>query len=278
MNERFLLFDCETVPDLAAGGRMLGMAGAPDSEVRRRLGEHYAKDGQAPEAAFVRCALHRIVALSVMQVDTSPPDVGFRITWLSTRHFGTHPEAEIIRPFVSSLLEPCPMTPYLVGFNSSGFDLPLIRYRALALGISAPALHKRAGNPRDYFFRFGRDHIDLCERLSNFGATSRPSLAELCAICDIPAKIGGIDGSQVESLALLQRWQEIAAYCETDVMALYLLFLRYQLVVGELTPEGYAASMVGVNSFIGENSSKWSHLAPFTTHASAVSIATSVRA
>ena len=265
MNERFLLFDCETVPDLAAGGQMLGMTGAPDSAVRHRLGEHYAKDGRAPEAAFIKCVLHRIVALTVMQVDAWPPDIGYRLTWLSTRHLGTHREAEIIQPFVSSLLEPCPMTPILVGFNSSGFDLPLIRYRALALGISAPALHKRAGNSRDYFYRYGRDHIDLCEKLSNFGATSRPSLAELCAICEIPVKIGGIDGSQVEKLALLQRWREIGEYCETDVMALYLLFLRYQLVVGELTPDEYAASMAGVNSFISENSSKWSHLAPFIT-------------
>jgi len=264
MNERFLLFDCETVPDLAAGRRMLGIAGAPDGDVRHRLGERYAKDGQAPEAAFIKCALHRIAALSVLQVDSLPPDLGYRVAWLGTRHLGTNCEADIIRPFVSSLLEPRPMTPILVGFNSSGFDLPLIRYRTLALGISAPALHKRAGNPRDYFYRFGRDHIDLCERLSNFGATSRPSLAELCAICDIPVKIDGMDGSQVERLALLQRWREIGEYCETDVMALYLLFLRYQLVVGELTPEGYDASMISVNSFISKSSSERPHLGAFT--------------
>jgi len=36
MNERFLLFDCETVPDLAEGRRMPGMAGAPDGEVQIR--------------------------------------------------------------------------------------------------------------------------------------------------------------------------------------------------------------------------------------------------
>jgi 3'-5' exonuclease len=261
MNERFLLFDCETVPDLEAARRMLGMAGALNDEVRQRLGEYYAKNGQVPEDAFIKSVLHRIVALSVLQVDSSPVGIGYRITWLSTRHLGTHREADIVQPFVSALLEPKPLTPVLVGFNSSGFDLPLIRYRALALGISAPALHKRAGNLRDYFYRFSRDHIDLCERLSNFGATTRPSLAELCAICDIPVKPDGMDGSQVERLASLQRWHEIGDYCETDVMALYLLFLRYQLVVGELTPEAYEASMVGLTSFIRENSREQPHLA-----------------
>jgi predicted PolB exonuclease-like 3'-5' exonuclease len=269
MNERFLLFDCETVPDLKAARRMLGIAAALDGEVRQRLGEHYVKDGQAPEDAFIKSALHRIVALSVLQVDSSPLGIGYRITWLSTRHLGTHREADIVQPFVSTLLESRPITPILVGFNTSGFDLPLIRYRALALGISAPALHKRAGNMRDYFYRFGRDHIDLCERLSNFGATSRPSLAELCAICGIRVKIGGMDGSQVEKLAVLQRWHEIGEYCETDVMALYLLFLRYQLVVGEMTPEAFAASMVGVNGFIRENSCERPHLAPFMAPTSA---------
>jgi hypothetical protein len=69
--------------------------------------------------------------------------------------------------------------------------------------------------------------------------------------------------SQVETLALLQCWREIGEYCESDVMALYLHFLRYLLVVGELTPEGYEASMIGANSFIGENSCERPHLAPF---------------
>jgi len=70
----------------------------------------------------------------------------------------------------------------------------------------------------------------------------------LCAICDIPAKIEGMDGTQVEGMALEGRWEEIATYCESDVVALYLLFLRYQLMVGELSEDAYYASDVAART------------------------------
>ena len=40
------------------------------------------------------------------------------------------------------------------------------------------------------------------------------------------------------------QWEEIATYCETDVIALYFLFLRYQLMVGALSQDAYYASEV----------------------------------
>jgi hypothetical protein len=55
-----------------------------------------------------------------------------------------------------------------------------------------------------YWHRFGQDHVDLCDVLSGYGASAKPSLAEMPALANIPVKIGGVDSSQVE---LRLMWQ-----------------------------------------------------------------------
>jgi predicted PolB exonuclease-like 3'-5' exonuclease len=221
--QRAVIFDLETVPDLSAGRGLL-QAGAeiPDGQVRRMLGERYARPGEDPDNAFVKVPLQRIVcigALYIERIDNGP--------WIVARsgavHIGGRPERELVETFLDSLVEAPP--PQLVGFNSSSFDLPVLRYRAFALIVPAPVIH--GGNGKDYWYRYGWDHIDICDVISGFGASARPSLAELAALSGIPAKIGGIDGSQVEAMIAAGRLEELAAYCDTDVFVIYLIFLRF---------------------------------------------------
>jgi predicted PolB exonuclease-like 3'-5' exonuclease len=131
--------------------------------------------------------------------------------------------------------------PVLVTFGGNGFDLPLLRYRAFALGVPVPALH--GGGRRDYWHRFGQDHVDLCDVLSGYGASVKPSLAEMAALADIPVKIDGVDGSQVEAYVEAGRLSEVADYCLTDVLATYGVFLRHGMVRGDLSPAHLDASM-----------------------------------
>lgn len=131
---------------------------------------------------------------------------------------GLRSEQQLIEGFVDSLNDR--PTPQLVGFNSSSFDLPLLRYRAMGLAIPIPELHR--ANGRDYWYRFGRDHLYLCDSISNFGATARPSLNELSVLCGIPGKSANMDGSQVEAMVQAHRLDDIANYCESDVMTTYL--------------------------------------------------------
>jgi 3'-5' exonuclease len=42
--ETIIVWDLETVPDLHAAARMLGMEGAPDEEIRVALGSGFPKD------------------------------------------------------------------------------------------------------------------------------------------------------------------------------------------------------------------------------------------
>jgi predicted PolB exonuclease-like 3'-5' exonuclease len=116
------------------------------------------------------------------------------------------------------------------------------------------------GNGKDYWYRFGRDHLDICDVISGFGASARPSLAELAALSGIPVKIGGIDGSQVETMVAAGRLEEIAAYCDTDILVTYLLFLRFMLVTGGLGVDSYGASLEYLLRHIAERLSKRPHL------------------
>jgi hypothetical protein len=49
------------------------------------------------------------------------------------------------------------------------------RYRAFALGAAVPGVH--GGGHRNYWHRFGHDHVDLCGVLSGCGATLRRRVA-----------------------------------------------------------------------------------------------------
>jgi hypothetical protein len=149
----------------------------------------------------------------------------------------------------------------LVTFGGNGFDLPLLRYRAFALGVPIPGLH--AGGHRNYWHRFGSDHIDLCDVLSGYGGSSKPSLAEMAALANIPVKIGGVDGSQVEAYVEAGRLTEVTDYCLTDVLATYSVFLRYEMVRGELRPAHFDASMESLRAIVQRHLEQWPLISAF---------------
>jgi predicted PolB exonuclease-like 3'-5' exonuclease len=57
-----------------------------------------------------------------------------------------------------------------------------------------------------------------------------------------------MDGSQVWSAFQGGQLEEIRAYCETDVVNTYLLYLRFQLMRGALTAEEHAREVAVVRT------------------------------
>ncbi len=119
------------------------------------------------------------------------------------------------------------LSPQLVTFNANTFDLPVLRYRAMIHGISAPGLAVRP-----YLNRYTEDAVDLCDILSAFAPHSKASLNEFSKIMGMPGKREGIDGAEVEPYFLDGKIKEIADYCETDVINTYRVWLRYELFRG----------------------------------------------
>ncbi len=227
------------MPDLEAGRALLGAAadGLDAAALRLALGARYARDGQDPATAFLKPVLHKICAMGVLRAERDSPDAPWQVVSCRARSIEEMEEAEMLRRLEALFRA----QPVLIGFNTSGFDLPVLRYRALALGVAMPALLGPEG--KDYTYRYGSAHIDLCERLSGFRATAPPSLAEACALLGIPAK-ATMTGWEVEPAMAAGRGAEVARYCETDVAATYLLWLRWLQAMGAAGTEGNLSAFI----------------------------------
>jgi predicted PolB exonuclease-like 3'-5' exonuclease len=238
-----VVFDIEAVPDYATARRLLGEPdGTPETETRRRLGQRYARNGEDPAKAFLKVPIYQIVCIATLNAKREEGGGAWSVSQIGSRSIGEKTEAEVLLGFFKTLpVDGRGAGPLLVTFGGNGFDLPLLRYRAFALGVPVAALH--GGVRRDYWQRFGHDHVDLCDVLSSYGASAKPSLAEMAALASIPVKIGGIDGSQVEAYVEAGRLNEVADYCLSDVLATYGVYLRFAMVRGDLSPAHYTASM-----------------------------------
>jgi predicted PolB exonuclease-like 3'-5' exonuclease len=129
--------------------------------------------------------------------------------------------------------------PTLVTYNGRGFDLPVIACRCLRHGL--PLRHYYAS--RDVRYRFSPDgHLDLMDYLADHGAAKPAKLDILAKLCGMPGKVG-VDGKDVGPLVHAGRIQEVRDYCLCDVVQTAGLFLRTQLLRGELDVEAYRNAM-----------------------------------
>jgi 3'-5' exonuclease len=171
---------------------------------------------------------------------------GSKTTGRCRPNIGERSEKEIISAFVNRIGD---LTPQLITFNGSSFDLPVLRYRAMVCGVAAPGLALRP-----YFNRYTEDAIDLCDVLASFSPQNKASLHELCRVMGLPGKPDGVDGSEVEKYVREGRIAEVAAYCETDVVNTYRVWLRYELFRGRLTENGLRASEANLSECVKSHS------------------------
>jgi predicted PolB exonuclease-like 3'-5' exonuclease len=212
MTERHVLvWDLETVPDLRAAARMLGMDDAPDEEVRVALG-----------SGFPKHPLHKIVCIGALVAERQGE--GWQIQALGAPYIGQHTETELIRSFIDRIGE---LRPQLVTFNGHSFDLPVLRYRAMVNRVPGLGLQVRP-----YFHRYTEDALDLCDIFGSYSPGARVKLDEICKIVGLPGKPSGIDGGEVEATVKAGRIAEVAQYCESDVLNTYRLWLIYELFRG----------------------------------------------
>jgi len=211
-----------------------------------RLAYRYAEAAQAMASLrmaekgtdFQPLHLHRIVAISCAL--RSGDD--FRVWSLGEAEAS---EAELVRRFFDGIEK---FRPTLVSWNGSGFDLPVLHYRALIHGIQAPHYwdvghFERESKWNSYLKRYEFRHTDVMDVLALYSPRAYAPLHEIALLLGLPGKLG-MDGSKV-----FGAWREggiadIRAYCETDVMNTWLVYLRFQLIRGLLTPPDYAAELV----------------------------------
>jgi predicted PolB exonuclease-like 3'-5' exonuclease len=149
-------------------------------------------------------------------------------------HVGERTEKELITAFCDKIAA---LSPRLVTFNGHSFDLPVLRYRAMVHGVSAPGL-----SARPYFYRYSEEAIDLCDVFSSFSSQGKATLHEISRVMGLSGKPKGFDGSEVERYFRAGKIKEVADYCQSDVVNTYQVWLRYELFRGTLSQEAFEAS------------------------------------
>lgn len=129
--------------------------------------------------------------------------------------------------------------PWLVTFNGRGFDLPVIAMRCLRHGIPLRSYYRDPEVRRRYT---ADGHLDLMDYLADFGATRASRLDIVAKLCGMPGKVG-MDGRDVAPLVQAGRLSEVESYCLCDVVQTAAVFLRVQLLRGELRRQAYLDSM-----------------------------------
>jgi predicted PolB exonuclease-like 3'-5' exonuclease len=176
---------------------------------------------------------HQIVVIGVLWFDAD-----YKVSRLGIIGEGKD-EPTTLRDF-SRFLED--RKPELVTYNGRGFDMPVIAARCLRHGV--PLRHYYRS--RDIRFRYSADgHLDLMDYVADFGAAKPSKLDVIAKLCGMPGKVG-ISGAEVGPLVHAGRIEEVRNYCLCDVVQTGGVFLRVQLLRGEIDIASYRQAMGGL--------------------------------
>ena len=224
-----LVFDIETIADTEGARRIYPqLADLNDADTLSAL---TAIRTQEAGHDFMRLPLQRIVCISALYIK----DGQFSLFSLTADKFS---EKEILAKFFRAFSD-IEKLPQLVSWNGSGFDIPVLIYRAMQYDLAAPWLFEegeRIKNMRfdNYVNRFHTRHLDLMDRFSQYGASRREAMDVVASLYGLPGKTA-VDGSMVGALVAADDWQTLSIYCESDVMNTWLIYLRWLRLTGKLS-------------------------------------------
>lgn len=252
MSMTTLVFDIETIPDVALGRRLYNLEGIADADVAKAMAFQQL---QATGSEFLPLYQQRIVAISV---------VLRRQDELKVWSLGSpdSDEGELVRRFFDGIDR---YTPDLVSWNGAGFDLPVLHYRALLHGVVSHRYWDVGDEDREFRFnnylsRFHWRHTDLMDVLSGFQGRGRAGLDAIAVMLGFPGKMG-MEGSRVWEAWQEGRIVEIRNYCETDVVNTWLVYLRFQHIRGLLDQAGLERELDRVRELLGASGQP--HLSAF---------------
>jgi predicted PolB exonuclease-like 3'-5' exonuclease len=235
-----IVWDIETVPDLQGFAAANGHVGRADDEVRTEMGDKFPKH-----------IYHSIICIGAL-VAHREESGHWIVDAIGAPHVGDRSEKDLIASFVEKIAA---LSPQLVTFNGSSFDLPVLRYRAMVHGVAALGLAARP-----YFHRYTEDAVDLCDVLSSFSSQAKATLHELCRVMGLPGKPDGMTGAEVEKYYRDGHIRQIAEYCESDVLNTYRIWLRHELFRGSLSDAQFQSSEASLIEFVKARGNTKPHL------------------
>lgn len=237
------VFDIETVPDVDGARKIHNIDGVDDKGVAEIL--FYQRRQQA-NTEFLRHHMHRIVAISVVFRSYDK----LKVWSLGDENAS---EKELIQRFFDGIEK---YSPTLVSWNGGGFDLPVLHYRMLVNGVVAPRYWESGDDDRDfkwnnYLSRYHHRHTDLMDVLAGFSPRANAPLEEIASLLGFPGKMG-MSGAKVWDAYQDGDIQGIRDYCELDVLNTYLVYLRYQMIRGQLLEAEYIKECQMLREYLAE--------------------------
>ena len=233
VKNKICAFDIEWVPDVNLARRMYSYLLPEHSDDAAVLDLIFINAGRTPEEPqpFIKPILCRIISIACVFRDFRESASKHIAIWSAA----DPDEGYMISEFLNRIGK---SSPQLVGWNSSGADLPVLVQRAIANGVQAPEFFKRPDKPwegRDYFA--GDDwHIDLMKTMSPYDYRTHPKLSEMAQACGFVGK-DGMDGSDVCRMYFEGKIEEIRKYNELDAIMTYKVWLRTVYTAGFITEE-----------------------------------------
>jgi len=226
-----LVFDIETIPDTQSGIQIYNLEGLSDNDIVKAM---FAKQVQKTRRSdFLPLHLHRVVAVSMVMRS------GNQFNMWSLGHESST-EKELLTRFYDGIER---FSPTIVSWNGGGFDLPVLHYRSLVHGVEAAHYwdngeHDKEFKFNNYLSRYHWRHIDLMDILAGFHLRAAAPLDEVAVMLGLPGKFR-MSGTAVWDTFQQGDIKAIRDYCEIDVLNTYLVYLRWEMVRGNLNTQSY---------------------------------------
>ena len=236
-----LVFDIETIPDIDSGRKLYKLDGLSDEDTAEALfALRRAKVGHD----FLPHYLQKICAISLV-INYGPH---LKVWSLGDENSD---EKELITRFFAGIEK---HTPTLVSWNGSGFDLPVLHYRALLHGIPAPTYwetgeHQQGFRWNNYLSRFHYRHMDLMDLIAGYQNKAFAPLDDISSLLGFPGKMG-MSGAKVWEQYFSGQIKNIRDYCETDVLNTYCVYLRFELIRGIINQEEYNSALDKLKTYL----------------------------
>jgi len=246
-----LTFDIESIPDTLTGRKLYQLpSDMSDEDVAEFM---FAKQRARNGSEFLPHYLQRIACISML---LHTPD--HCTLWSLTEPDDN--EQEIITRFFAGLDK---FTPQLISWNGSGFDLPVLHYRALKHGVAAPTYWETGDNRSDFRYnnyvnRYHQRHLDVMDMLSAYQGRAVASLDNIACMLDLPGKQGE-SGKGVWDYFRQEQFKAIANYCESDVLNTHLIFLRFDHMRGVLSDSDYERAQGHVKTMLKQSEAHHLH-------------------
>lgn len=249
-----LVFDIETVPDVEHGAKLYALETLSDADRAQAM---FALRREKNGSDFLAHYLHKIVAISLVMASNQQIKV-----WSLGDEQSS--EKDLIQRFFAGIDK---YKPSLISWNGSGFDLPVLHYRALLHGISA-ATYWEVGDTlqnfryNNYLSRFHYRHIDLMDVIAAYQHRAIAPLDEVASLLGFPGKMG-MSGAKVWDEYQNGNLKGIRDYCETDVLNTYCVYLRFELMRGNYGHSDYQNKLQTLQQYCKDESER-PHLTLFS--------------